>query len=374
MVRRLLAPCVVILLLTGCAATNPPDYAADLRKLYTERLAASPGTDLRATDLTIPFALDTTVRSALEEELARPYREADRLAEVLDLVLRRWELSYASEPTRTAVETFHAREANCLSFVNLVVGIAREHDLDASYVEVEDVRRWSFRQGTVVSRGHVVVGVVVEGRLRLVDFLPDAPPEYRAYRVVDDLRAAAFFYNNLAGEALLAERDAEAVELAQKAVALAPELARAHSNLGVALARAGRLDEADASYSRGLTLDADDPVLLGNLAALHQRRGNAAEAETLLARLEALREAGPWVHLHRAEQALGRSDPGEALGWLTEALRRDTELPEVHLGLVRAYLALGELDRARHHLKRALRLDPGSLEGQRYAELLGGTG
>jgi tetratricopeptide (TPR) repeat protein len=369
--RRLLVPCFVLVLFAGCTGTTAPDYTAALRARYAERLAAFPGSDLRAVDLTVPFALDDTVREVLEEELARPYREADRLSEVLDLVLRRFNLSYVSEPTRTAVETFHAREANCLSFVNLVVGIAREHDLDASYVEVEDVRRWSFRQGMVVSRGHVVVGVVVEGRLRLVDFLPDAPPEYRAYRVVDDLRAAAHFYNNLAAEALLAERDAEAVSLAQKAVVLAPELARAHSNLGVALARVGRLDEAAASYARGLARDSEDPVLLGNLAALHQRRGELEEAEALLARLEALREAGPWVQLHRAEQALGRSAPGEALGWLAEALRKDAEIPEVHLGLVRAYLALGELDRARHHLERALRLDPGSVEARRYAELLG---
>ena len=40
------------------------------------------------------LALDDTLRTALDQELARPYREADRLSEVLDLVLRRLVMSF----------------------------------------------------------------------------------------------------------------------------------------------------------------------------------------------------------------------------------------------------------------------------------------
>jgi Tfp pilus assembly protein PilF len=56
---------------------------------------------------------------------------------------------------------------------------------------------------------------------------------------------------------------------------------------------------------------------------------------------------------------------------MAKALRQNTELPEVHVGLVKVYMALGELEKARHHLERALQLDATQEEALRYARLLG---
>ena len=49
-------------------------------------------------------------------------------------------------------------------------------------------------------------------------------------------------------------RKSEAVDANQKAVALSPQDAEAHSNLGITLNDLGRLDEAEASYNQAIAL------------------------------------------------------------------------------------------------------------------------
>ena len=362
----------------GCAAHEPVDSAHLLRQQYAQRLSVpvqdDPAQDdLVQVDFQVPFELTPEIRQFLETDLPRPFREADQADEIVHLIFRVLDLQYEVHPTYDAAQTFQHRSGNCLSFVNLFVGIARERGLNASYVEVEDLRSWSYREGTVVSQGHIVAGLYVDGDLRLFDFLPDPPSAYRRFQVIDDLRAAAHYYNNLAAEALLAGNPQQAVGLGRKAMRLAPDFPKAINNLGVALVRIGETSEAMALYRRGLEIAPDDEALLGNLAAALDRQGQTEEAQEILERVSELRESNPWIFLYRAELALGREAPGEALNFLAEALRRESELPEVHLGLVKTYLALGELDRARHHLERLIQLDPGSREAQRYASLLQGS-
>lgn len=65
-------------------------------------------------------------------------------------------------------------------------------------------------------------------------------------------------------------RHLEAIESLSRAVALAPEAAFIHSNLGLAQQAAGRTDAAIASFARAIDLDAAFPPALFNLAsALH---------------------------------------------------------------------------------------------------------
>ena len=68
--------------------------------------------------------------------------------------------------------------------------------------------------------------------------------------------------------------------------------------------------------------------------------------------------------------ALSDGETAKALEFMREGLRRDSELPEVHVGLVKVYLALGEMGKARHHLERALRLDATNREARRFAAMM----
>ena len=54
----------------------------------------------------------------------------------------------------------------------------------------------------------------------------------------------------------------------------------------------------------------------------------------------------------------------------SQSSRHDRQL-EVHLGFVKVYLALGDLEKARHYLDRALKLDATNQDALQYARLLG---
>jgi len=62
----------------------------------------------------------------------------------------------------------------------------------------------------------------------------------------------------------------------------------ARSNLGAALARAGRYEEAIAEYDRALSKSLENPALLLNLGLAYYKTGRPAEAATRFERVASL--------------------------------------------------------------------------------------
>ena len=127
------------------------------------------------------------------------------------------------------------------------------------------------------------------------------------------------------GEALTKEeRWEEALDVFRIAVELAPEEAREHSNLGAALIKLGRMDEAGESLRHALALNPRSTYALQNLAAMEVMRQYYDEALDLYRRL-------------------------------VEVSPRN---PSAHHGLGTALFYLDRLDEALDSLERALALDP----------------
>lgn len=341
------------------------DSVAHLRRQYAERLGAE-----KAPQVVVPFELNEELRVAVDKRLSPAGSVRDRVDMVLAFIFSNLNLRYSLVPTRSAVETSQVREGNCLSFVNLFVGVARHVRLNPFYVEVEDHQRWNYQAGVVVSRGHIVAGMQIDGNLATFDFLPYRPKSYRRFKPIDDLTATAHYYNNLGAEALIEGDLRRARGLLEVAVGLDPGFDKALNNLGVCLLRMGEIDEAVALFRRGLETHPKDVALLSNLARAYQQLGRNQEAVALLDQIEGLNKTNPFFFVYRSELALSQGDPDGALRHLAQALRIDSEVPEVHLGFVKAYLALGNLQRARHHLERALTLDATHAEARKYATLL----
>ena len=328
----------------------------------------------RAAHVEIPFELDREVVAEVDAKYRAAGSDRTRVSRLLDFVFTGLDLRYSLVPTRDAVETFRAREGNCLSFVNLFIGLARHMRLAPFYVEVTDHQRWDQREGLVLSRGHIVAGLYVGGELETYDFLPYEVKAYRDFRPIDDLTATAHYYNNLGAEALLDDDLDRAAHLLAIAASIDPAFTKGINNYGVYLARRGRLDEAVEHYRRGLEVDPEDGPLLMNLARAHQRRGESEEAERVLARVEGLQQASPFYFVYRAESRLAAGDAAGALVHLREALGHSDDVPEVHVALARTYFALGDLEKSRHHLGRALRLDATNADARRLAELMATSG
>ncbi len=363
------AGCLALgLALGSCVQPHAPfDSVQYLREQYRAHLNA----DLAAKTM-VPFELDAEVIAQFESKVKPSGSDHSRVGRILDFVFTGIDLTYALAPTRNAVETFHTRTGNCLSFVNLFVGLARHLRLNPFYVEVIDHQRWDHREGMVVSQGHIVAGMRIEGELRTYDFLPYRAKAYKDFQPIDDLRAAAHFYNNLGAEALLAGDADRALELLQIAVQIDPAFTKSINNLGVCHARRGELAQAVALYKRGLEIDPTSVPLLSNLARAYQQQGQTELADQLLGTIEGFTQTNPFFFVYRGEMALAAGDLAKALDYMREALKNDSELPDVHLGLVKVYIALGELSKAKHHLERALTLDGTNAEAQRYARMLAG--
>ena len=110
----------------------------------------------------------------------------------------------------------------------------------------------------------------------------------------------------------------------RRAVSLGPGLASARNNLGLLFARTGRLIEAEVQLREAIRLEPSSPDAYANLAIVLLERGNIDQAEQL------------------ARQAI-EVNPEHANA-------------HVNLGVIRA--RVGDLDGARRHLTEALRLDP----------------
>ena len=84
-------------------------------------------------------------------------------------------------------------------------------------------------------------------------------------------------------------RKPEAVDAHKTAVALSPQDAEAHYNLGVELQALGRLEEAEASYTQAITLVPEYAEAYSNFGVTLQALGRLDEAEASYAQAIALR-------------------------------------------------------------------------------------
>ncbi len=150
-----------------------------------------------------------------------------------------------------------------------------------------------------------------------------------------------------------------------KALSLDDTLAEAHASRGLALSAAGRFDEAKASFEKAIVLD---PNLFETFYFYARASFAAGEIERAARLFERAGEIRPADYqsvclLINVYRSLGRIEASK------EAARRGIKLAEeeltlhpedprpAHLG-AGALLELGEMDRAREWISRALAIDP----------------
>jgi Flp pilus assembly protein TadD len=357
---------VLLVALASCSPYKPFDSAGFLH----EQIRQQAGAEV-ANAVEVPFAIDDKVRMAFRTHIRPGSREETRINQVLDFIFHQLDLSYEMQPTRDAVGTFEARKGNCLSFVNLFVGIARDIRLTPFYVEVLDYQKWNHRQGLVVSQGHIVGGLYFGGTLKTFDFVPYRDKAYRKLKPIDDMTAVAHFYNNLGAEALLAGNISEARRLVGLAASIAPRFPNALNNLGVCLEHSGDREGALDQYHRALAIEPTNTMVMTNMLRIFQQQGRVAEAAELETKVQDSNTGNPFFFVYLGEMALARGDLAKALEHMTQALRLESEVPEVQLGLAKVYLAQGDVERARHFVERAMKMDATDKEVQKYARMLG---
>jgi len=144
----------------------------------------------------------------------------------------------------------------------------------------------------------------------------------------------------------------------KKAIALKPDLAEAHSNLGNTLKKLGRLNEAEVSNTQAIALKPDYAEAHSNLGNTLQELGRLDEAKASYKQAIALKPDYAEVHsnLGNVLKELGRLDEAEVS--YTQAIALKPDHAEAHNNLGGMLQELGRLDEAEVSYKQAIALEP----------------
>lgn len=336
------------LLLAACAPGFPPRGAASV-----ERSLRAQGFD--PAGVIVPYDLTPEMRAWVRREVAAGQPE-QRLDFLLRALLDPKLLGLAYEPgtTRTAIEAFTARKANCLAFTSLFVGLAREIGIDAYYLGVDDVERFERDGDLLVISGHVSAAFDLGGgRVKILEFTNAPKTEYRRTRRLRDATAVALYHSNKGAEILRTGQTEPALPWLRKAVILDPELGDAWVNLGVGLRRTGDLAGAERAYRTALEAAPSTVSAYHNLASLLRARGHGEEADELLAVGARIRDSDPFTYLALGDVAFARGRLEEARRYYRRALARYRDDAEPYAALGQVACAAGRYDEGLRWLRKA---------------------
>jgi tetratricopeptide (TPR) repeat protein/serine/threonine protein kinase len=195
------------------------------------------------------------------------------------------------------------------------------------------------------------------GRTLAAAHLPDA-----AVQILRDSQYAHpgdFFLNLHLGYQLLQGKDhMGAVRYFSAAVSIQPESVTAHNNLGVALDKQGKVDEAVAEYRKAVALDPKEAHAHSNLGGALKDQGKLDEAVAECRKAIALDPKFAFAHnnLGRALNAQGKVD--EAVAEYRKAIALGSKLALAHYNLGLALTDQGKVDEAVAEYRKAIALDP----------------
>ena len=137
--------------LAGCADV-PTARTSDVTPLFHDALFKPPA---QPVDRRAIFAVDASMRRFLADEIVPQIRHEDPRQALLDALNGKLLIDYDSEMTRTASQTFAAREGNCLSLVIMAAALAGQLDIRVTYQQVYDFDTWSRDAGFAILSQHV---------------------------------------------------------------------------------------------------------------------------------------------------------------------------------------------------------------------------
>lgn len=165
-------------------------------------------------------------------------------------------------------------------------------------------------------------------------------------------------HNNL-GNALARQGKLEqARDHYAKALRINPTFPRAHNNLANALARQGKSEEAIVHYTKALEIKPTFPKAHNNLGNVLARQGKNQEAIAHYTKALQLKPDFAGAHNNLGNVLQGQGKIKEAVFHFSRALELSPDFVEAHFNLGNALARQGNMDQAQAHFIRALELNP----------------
>jgi Flp pilus assembly protein TadD/uncharacterized protein YceK len=354
---KALATLLFVALLSACssvpsvfdpAAVAPLQYAGQAF-IPAEALAGEAAPDL--------LALDDEMREFVATYTGGIRNQRSRLMALHTAVVSPATLHVQYDPFAdgSARQAFQRGTANCLSFANLFVAMAREAGLDARYQWIDLRPQWQRFGGRVALRLHV--NVVVRSRNGeefMVDIDPLRRHEMAGSHPLTDAEARALYHSNRAIAALSREEVVEAWTEALRALDLAPDMSHLWVNLGAIYRHAGQYTAAESAYFRALAEDNRDPSAMNNLVVLYEVTGRSDKQTYWVDRLTRHREQNPYHHAHLGDVAARENDWERAHRHYSEAVALQPDDSELIYGLAITEHRRGNFAAAERLILRAI--------------------
>ena len=149
-----------------------------------------------------------------------------------------------------------------------------------------------------------------------------------------------------------------ALSIWQDTVEKCPNNFRAHGNLGVALARAGRMQEAIGHYQQALQIMPEYADAHNDLGAALLQQGGFQEARQHCLQALRLKPDDAQAQYNLAEALVGLGRVPEAIDHYQQALRIEPDFAAAHNNLGIALARMGRLREAMEHWNQALQIAP----------------
>jgi Flp pilus assembly protein TadD len=175
-------------------------------------------------------------------------------------------------------------------------------------------------------------------------------------------------HNNLGAALSRRGRLQEAITHYQTALRIKPDYADAHYNLGYALARQGNLNEGLAHLSESLRLQPQSLKTLNNIGVVLVLQQRYPDAIDFLEKALKLNPTDADVHNNLGYALKSQGKMADAADHFTAALRSNPGHAEAHNNLGLVYLSEGQIERAQFHFSQALKINPGYEDARRNLE------
>lgn len=366
-------------LIAGCTALPRVTPAEEAWLLTGAALHHVDGAALGADvpDMDSLLALTPEMERFAEKAVAGRWTNGGKVRALLEALLspKQLGLRYDETATYSAAEAFTRVRANCLSFGALFIALARHVGVEADFNEVDVPPVWNMHDtDTLVLYKHVNVLVRTgPGNREVVDFNPEVYDTSYPQRKISDRVAAAQYYNNLAIELLLKNEPVLARRHLVRAISLAPGLSYLWGNLGSAYRRAGQIKAAELAFVKAINVEPSDYVAIGNVARVFAETGQLEIAKRLERRAGHFQKRNPYYRYREALNAFANRDYETAKRHALAAIRLYYKEHRFHFLLGTTYRQLGDQERARQSLDRAIALTSDDDQASRYrreAEML----